>query len=71
MIEKGVIVDRNLPQDLNSISDNVNQLLNFISQNNLENKENNDESLELNDKKNEEYEIPEHLKDVDEDDYDF
>ena len=37
MIEKGVIVDRNLPQDLNSISDNVNQLLNFISQNNLEN----------------------------------
>ena len=76
MIEKGVIVDRNLPQDLNSISDNVNQLLNFISQNNLENKENNDkenndESLELNDKKNEEYERPEHLKDVDEDDYDF
>ena len=70
MIEKGMIVDRNLPQDVNSINNNINQLLSFISQNNLENK--NEESvLELNDKTNEEYEIPEYLQDVDEDDYDF
>lgn len=70
MIEKGMIVDRNLPQDLNSINNNINQLLNFISQNNLENK-NEENTLELSDKTNEEYEIPEYLQDVDEDDYDF
>ena len=71
MIEKGMIVDRNLPQDLNSINNNnISQLLNFISQNNLENK-NEENALELSDKTNEEYEIPEYLQDVDEDDYDF
>ena len=73
MIEKGVIVDRNLPQDLNLINNNINQLLNFISQNNSENElENKEKILKSDNNKGEErYEIPEYLQDVDEDDYDF
>ena len=73
MIEKGVIVDRNLPQDLNLINNNINQLLNFISQNNSENKlENKEKILKSDNNKDEErYAIPEYLQDVDEDDYDF
>ena len=69
MIEKGVIVDRNLPQNSNLISNNdINQLLNFISQTNSTNKE---EISENAIEKVEEYKIPEELLDVEDDDYDF
>ena len=74
MIEKGVIVDRNLPQDQNAINqDSLNQLLNLISQNNLDSKsENKEELLESNNEENDEaYEIPEDLENVSEDDFDF
>ena len=74
MIEKGVIVDRNLPQDLNVINkDNLNKLLSLISQNNLDNElESKEESLEFQNKEvEEEYEIPDHLKNTSEDDFDF
>ena len=74
MIEKGVIVDRNLPQDLNKINNNnIEQLLNFISQNNIENNSENKEELsENNDKTNIEVPpIPKHLQGASEDDFNF
>lgn len=77
MIEKGVIVDRNLPQDLNKInSNNIEQLLSFISKNNVESdfesKEelNQDRPLEdSSETNNKGFDIPEHLQGVSEEDF--
>ena len=72
MIERGIIVDRNLPQDSNTINNNnVSQLLNLISQNNLKNELENKDDLEFNNEESEEPAIPEHLRNASEEDFDF
>ena len=72
MIERGIIVDRNLPQDPNIINNNnISQLLNLISQNNLENELENKDDLEFNNEESEEPTIPEHLRNASEEDFDF
>ena len=67
MIEKGIVVDRNLPQDSNIKIADLSHILNLAPQRYSE------ESKEvvLEEKKKEELEIPEELLDVDEDDFDF
>lgn len=72
MIERGIIVDRNLPQDSNTINNNnISQLLNLISQNNLENELENKDDLEFNNEESEESTIPEHLRNASEEDFNF
>ena len=66
MIEKGIVVDRNLPQDSNIQLADLSHILNLTPQRYIENKE-----VDLEKKKEEKYEIPEDLLDVEEDDYDF
>ena len=66
MIEKGIVVDRNLPQDSNIQLADLSHILNLAPQRYVGDKE-----VVLKDKQEENFEIPEELLDVDEDDYDF
>lgn len=81
MIEKGNIIDRNLPIETNSNMDNIHQLLDLINhQKNTvpieyettETVENHEESGEEESREvAEEFEVPEELLNVEEDDYNF
>ena len=66
MIEKGIVVDRNLPQDSSVKLADLNHILNLTPQRYVQDRE-----IEPEEKKEEKFEIPEELLDVDEDDYDF
>ena len=68
MIEKGIVVDRNLPQDSNIQLADLNHILNLNPQRYIENKETVSENSKEEKK---EFKIPEELLDVEEDDYDF
>ena len=71
MIEKGIIIDRNLPQDINAINnDSINQLLNIISKTNSTEKDKVIEDI-TEEKEEEKYEIPKDLLNVEDNDYDF
>ena len=70
MIEKGVVVDRNLPQETDVRLADLSHILSLSSQRFIENKEITYEN-HTEKKEEKDFTIPEELLDVDEDDYDF